>query len=44
MNRRTYIAEIQDPVTDEVTVLEADTPEHLEALIEEHTADPTAST
>ena len=42
--RTTYIAEIQDPVTGEVTDLETDTGEQLDALIDEFTADPTATT
>ena len=34
MARRTYIEEIEDPTTGEVTVYEADSLEELEALIE----------
>ena len=44
MTRTTYVAEIQDPVNGEVTVLEAATPEELDALVEEVAADPTATT
>lgn len=36
MGTRTYIAEIEDPITGETTVLEADTPEALDTLVEEH--------
>jgi hypothetical protein len=36
MGTRTYIAEIEDPVTGETTVLEADTPQALDTLVEEH--------
>lgn len=32
MARRTYIEETEDPVTGEVTILEADTLEQLDAL------------
>ncbi len=32
MPRRTYIEETEDPITGEVTILEADTLEHLDAL------------
>ena len=32
MARRTYIEEIQDPITGEVTILEADTLEQLNTL------------
>ena len=40
MTRTTYIEEIQDPVTGEVTVLEAYTPEQLDALVDELLAEP----
>jgi hypothetical protein len=39
--RTTHIAEIEDPVTGEITVLEAATAAELDELIEAHTADPT---
>ncbi len=35
MPRRTYIEEIQDPVTGETVVLEADTEQRLDALLAE---------
>lgn len=41
MARTTHIAEIEDPVTGELTVLEAPTAEELDDLLEAHTGDPT---
>ena len=38
--RTTYVAEIQDPITQEITVLEAESPEALELLVDMYTADP----
>lgn len=40
MARRTYIEEVEDPITGEVTLLEADTLEQLDTLAAELTADP----
>ncbi len=39
-SRTTHIAEIEDPITGELTVLEAPTAAELDELIEAHTADP----
>ncbi len=38
MNDTTHIAEITDPVSGEVTVLEADTEQQLDELIDDHFA------
>lgn len=42
MSRTTHIAEIEDPITGEITVLQAPTAEELDELLEQHTADPSS--